>query len=300
MSDTLDVGLIDPNLAPPTRPPSALSTNSDTSYFALYEESESEQVDPDNRPPEYLPRRIVVETIRRHGWECLLCGRGDDLTVVRAVLQHENEGASEDPISWLKSFGLLPPGYERDDWTNLMTLCGLHARAYDEGVWRWVPCAKYRRQMFSALPARANALENGDGDVTMTDDIADETSKEFDDSSLSPISPSDAGVPAETLVDDGISGTTRKTEIRFQPMETPQFDVLVFRPESMPAVPNALSKSSAAVWREWRTLILNPYVAYASSLEVIGVADSASQDVLLQGVSKECLDIRSRWEAVAA
>ena len=107
MPDTLEVGAIDPNFVPPTRPPSALSTNSDTSYFALYAESESEQVDPKNAPPEYLPRRIVVETIRRHGWECLLCGREDDLTVVRAVLQHGNNDADQDVScfrsSWLKT-----------------------------------------------------------------------------------------------------------------------------------------------------------------------------------------------------
>ena len=106
MPDTLEVGAIDPNFVPPTRPPSALSTNSDTSYFALYAESESEQVDPKNAPPEYLPRRIVVETIRRHGWECLLCGREDDLTVVRAVLQHGIKSTDQDvrcpDASWLR------------------------------------------------------------------------------------------------------------------------------------------------------------------------------------------------------
>ena len=89
MPNSLDIDAIDPNFAPPTRPPSALSATSDTSYFALYEEPDAEQhVDQKNPPAEYLPRRIVVETIRRHGWECLLCGRKDDLNVVRAVLQH--------------------------------------------------------------------------------------------------------------------------------------------------------------------------------------------------------------------
>ena len=88
MLSSLDTDALDPNFAPPTRPPSALSTASDTSYFALYKEP---PVDEKNPPAEYLPRRIVVETIRRHGWACLLCGRKDDLAVVRAVLQHGHD-----------------------------------------------------------------------------------------------------------------------------------------------------------------------------------------------------------------
>ena len=97
-----DADALDPNFAPPTRPPSALSTTSDTSYFALYEEPAAAQpVDEKNPPAEYLPRRIVVETIRRHGWACLLCGRKDDLAVVRAVLQHGpgQDGAQDRDVS---------------------------------------------------------------------------------------------------------------------------------------------------------------------------------------------------------
>ena len=53
MPDTLEVGAIDPDIVPPTQPPSALSTDSDTSYFAPYAETESEQLDPKNALPEH-------------------------------------------------------------------------------------------------------------------------------------------------------------------------------------------------------------------------------------------------------
>ncbi|KAI1794321.1 hypothetical protein LXA43DRAFT_996569 [Ganoderma leucocontextum] len=306
MPNSLDIDAIDPNFAPPSRPPSALSMTSDTSYFALYEEPDAEQVDQKNPPPEYLPRRIVVETIRRHGWECLLCGRKDDLTVVRAVLQHGHHEESSDPISWLRSFRLLPPTYERDDWTNLMTLCGPHARAYDEGVWRWVPGATFRGQMPSAVSPRhipaSESFEDEDGDVTMSDITVDELAQELAESSCKAVAYSDEGlrvlrVPAETLVDDGISGNTKNPEIHFKPMELPQFDVLVFRPDAMPAVQNGPTSPSATVWRDWRKLTLNPYVAYASSLSVIRTDGSRSQEGSLQQVLDECLAIRSRWDA---
>ncbi|TFK92490.1 hypothetical protein K466DRAFT_581821 [Polyporus arcularius HHB13444] len=123
---------LDPNFAPPTRPPSALSTTSDASFFELYEGSghaSPTQAGPSSQGPEHLPRRTVFSTIRRHGQQCLLCGRSGsgELVVVRAVLQHadqehdEGQRESRDPISTLKSLGFLPPGYGRDDWTNLMT-----------------------------------------------------------------------------------------------------------------------------------------------------------------------------------
>ncbi|PIL23118.1 hypothetical protein GSI_14427 [Ganoderma sinense ZZ0214-1] len=292
MPSSLDIDALDPNFAPPTRPPSALSTASDTSYFALYEEPAAEQpVDEKNPPAEYLPRRIVVETIRRHGWACLLCGRKDDLAVVRAVLQHgrpqhqhqhENENGigdgdgGQDPIAWLKSLGLLAPTYERDDWTNLMTLCGPHARAYEDGVWRWVPGAKLRGEMASAVPLRnGTASENSedeDGDVTMSDITVEELNKGYVESLSKTIPESEEGlgVPAETLVDDGISGNTKNPEIHFKPMELPHFDIVVFRPEAMSPVQNMPANPSTTVWRDWRKLTLNPYIAYASSLSIIG------------------------------
>ena len=101
--------LADP-FTPPTRPGSALSAASDTSHFALHDEGAA-SADPDaqdegsgggggdgaagGRPVEHLPLRTIVETIRRHKGQCLLCGRRDDLTVMRAVLQR---GADPDAV----------------------------------------------------------------------------------------------------------------------------------------------------------------------------------------------------------
>ena len=81
-------------------------------------------------------------------------------------------------------------------------------------------------------------------------------------------------------------------------MELPLFDVLVFRPEAMPPVENVPATPSAtSVWRDWRKLTLNPYVAYASSLAVMGSDGSQLLEDSLRQVSTECLAIRSRWAA---
>ena len=80
-------------------------------------------------------------------------------------------------------------------------------------------------------------------------------------------------------------------------MELPQFDVLVFRPEEMSPVQNVPANPSTTVWRDWRTLTLNPYVAYASSLAAMGSDGSQLLEGSLRQVSTECLAIRSRWAA---
>ena len=109
MLETLSLSLtpstpLDPNFVPPTRPPSALSTRSDASFFALYDAAPASSLPspPPSTPsahpaPEALPRRTVFATIRRHGQQCLLCGRRDigELVVVRAVMQHTT-GDTED------------------------------------------------------------------------------------------------------------------------------------------------------------------------------------------------------------
>ena len=111
MTATLvDLDVLSEPFTPPTRPQSALSAASDTSHFALHDEGPA-SADPDaqdeangggggdgaagGRPVEHLPLRTIVETIRRHKGQCLLCGRRDDLTVMRAVLQ---QGADPDAV----------------------------------------------------------------------------------------------------------------------------------------------------------------------------------------------------------
>ncbi|KAI0718741.1 hypothetical protein C8T65DRAFT_637947 [Cerioporus squamosus] len=249
---------LDPNFTPPTRPPSALSTTSDASFFELYEGSghaSPTQAGPSTQGLEHLPRRTVFSTIRRHGQQCLLCGRSgrEELVVVRAVMQHahhehdDGRGQNRDPISTLKALGFLPHGYTRDDWTNLMTLCRPHAEAYDQGAWRWLPGSAVREQLATATPSahaeidaktpsiRHSALadeRDGDGDVPMTEitvdpavEVADEPLDESDrtgedartQDNLSLAVHYESG-PAETLVDDGISGDMRNPEISFQPV----------------------------------------------------------------------------------
>ena len=99
MTATLaDLDALSEPFTPPTRPQSALSAASDTSHFALHDEGPAynEATAAAAPPVEFLPLRMVVETIRRHKGQCQLCGRRDDLTVMRAVLQHGSEGADVD------------------------------------------------------------------------------------------------------------------------------------------------------------------------------------------------------------
>lgn len=57
-------------------------------------------------------------------------------------------------------------------------MCGPHARAYEDGVWRWVPGAKFRGQMANAVASRhvsaSDNSEDEDGDVTMSDIMVEE------------------------------------------------------------------------------------------------------------------------------
>ena len=130
---------------------------------------------------------------------------------------------------------------------NLRLVCGPHAKAYDDNVWRWVPGAKFREQMPSAVSLRhvsaSESSEDEDGDVTMSDITVEEVrrdsplrahpvlifsyftlypqlTKELAESSckVAPESVEGLGVPAETLVDDGISGNTKNPEIHFKPV----------------------------------------------------------------------------------
>ena len=94
-----DLDSLSEPFTPPTRPQSALSAASDTSHFALHDEGAGAGPPIDEPAPvEYLPLRMIVETIRRHKGQCLLCGSRDDLTVMRAVLQH-GVGAEEPDVS---------------------------------------------------------------------------------------------------------------------------------------------------------------------------------------------------------
>ncbi|RPD54914.1 hypothetical protein L226DRAFT_509223 [Lentinus tigrinus ALCF2SS1-7] len=334
---------LDPNFSPPTRPPSALSTTSDASFFELYEESgyasptRGTPGTSTSHAPEHLPRRMVFSTIRRQGQQCQLCGRkgnAGELVVVRAVLQHEHhetgaeKGTSPDLISGLKALGLLPHGYTRDDWTNLMTLCKPHAEAYDQGVWRWLPGVALREQIAkTAVPVHADTdaktpsvrpgtladEEDGDGDVTMSeaeitvDAVEDEPQLQGDQPAqgaraqdTSSLAVQLESTPAETLVDDGISGDMPNPEISFQPtrpssqVELPSFDVLIFRPELMPSF--SADASSSKVLRDWKKLTLNPYVAFSAALRLLGGPDVyPDDDAVLAPLRSECLEVGGRW-----
>ena len=83
-------------------------------------------------------------------------------------------------------------------------------------------------------------------------------------------------------------------------MDLPAFDVLVFAPALMPAVP---SGAPARVWRDWRPLTLNPYVAFAAALPLLHapVAEAGADGLdPLGAVPAECLSVRAAWDGAGA
>ena len=80
-------------------------------------------------------------------------------------------------------------------------------------------------------------------------------------------------------------------------MDLPAFDVLVFAPALMPAVP---SGAPARVWRYWRPLTLNPYAAYAVALTLFcGPGNEAKIEMedALGEMREGCPGVRGAWEA---
>ena len=77
-------------------------------------------------------------------------------------------------------------------------------------------------------------------------------------------------------------------------LSLPSFDVLVFAPDRMPAVPGGTAPPPR-VWRDWRPLTLNPYVAYAAALALLKRAPPAAMDEALCEVGEECRAVRAAW-----
>ena len=85
-------------------------------------------------------------------------------------------------------------------------------------------------------------------------------------------------------------------------LNLPSFDVLVFAPDRMPAVPGGTAPPPR-VWRDWRPLTLNPYVAFAAALPLLHapVAGAGADDPdPLGAVPAECLRVRAAWDGVGA
>ncbi|KZT25445.1 hypothetical protein NEOLEDRAFT_363545 [Neolentinus lepideus HHB14362 ss-1] len=129
--------------SPPSRPASALSGGSGSS-FINYTDSE-EETSSSSTPESYVHPRLVASAMLRDKKRCVLCGSKKDLTVVRVT------GADDEKqrIAWLSCLGLIPEHFHRDHPSNLMTLCHRHAIAYRSHVWRFVPCKEDRRIMLA-------------------------------------------------------------------------------------------------------------------------------------------------------
>ena len=55
------------------------------------------------------------------------------------------------------------------------------------------------------------------------------------------------------------------------------------------------SASTPMLWRDWKKLTLNPYVALSAALHMLGPLDVGGRDVDTEGLRRECLEIGERW-----
>ncbi|OBZ78029.1 hypothetical protein A0H81_02095 [Grifola frondosa] len=223
---------VDPD-QPPSRPCSALSGSGD-SFVNYSEEDDEDYAD----CPEYLPPRQISSALRRDNTSCLLCGKQSTLSVYRLI--GEDNDDTNPYLSWLQGLKFIPAHYNRDSLANLMTLCQVHAEAYFAGVWRLVPCAFFRRGMLTCVLRRDNAIQQ---EKTMSSEVSSKA-------------------------------------------ESVSFDLLVFLPEHMPPLSSlehsspdhdgwyrALSpKPASRVLPSQFRLQIDPYIAYAASLDMIGKA----------------------------
>ncbi|OBZ74917.1 hypothetical protein A0H81_05328 [Grifola frondosa] len=249
---------VDPD-QPPSRPSSVLSGSGDS--FVNYSDGEEEDVE----SPAPLNPRQVASTLRRDNSRCILCRKQDGLQVYRLVGQ-DNDDANPS-LLWLQGFKFIPAHYDRDNIANLMTLCDAHVATYRARVWRLLPCAEFRKGMLARTPLRGDALQQRNRSAS----------------------------PQLTLPN----------------AQSTLFDVLVFLPELMPPLsptePASSRKSrkkgkrapppglSPRVLPSLLSLQIDPYIAYASALEMIGKAYWPPPDEVLRLLEVKCLEIRRRW-----
>ena len=49
------------------------------------------------------------------------------------------------------------------------------------------------------------------------------------------------------------------------------------------------------LWRDWKKLTLNPYVALSAALHILGPLDVRGPNMEAAGLRRECLEIGERW-----
>ncbi|OSD05172.1 hypothetical protein PYCCODRAFT_1295418 [Trametes coccinea BRFM310] len=230
----------------------------------------------DERPAEFLPKKIQREALRIHGSTCVLCGSAHAL-VHRAVLHHGG-GRYTDPRLWLEGLGFITSAHDiiKDDLSNLMIVCEDHAKAYDLDIWSFVPAAAIREEMLNTRPPMLG--ERG--------------------AKNEPQPTSSDGTQA---VDDPVDDLKNKQEI---------FDLLIFFPDKMPRIDirNAPDFNSVAihkddlqagrcprVLRAFRKLYNNRYLVYAHALPMLNAAYMPLPDADLKDIERDCLAIRNGW-----
>ncbi|KAI0659766.1 hypothetical protein C8Q70DRAFT_1053598 [Cubamyces menziesii] len=210
---------------------------------------------------------------------CILCGSADDVRAHRIAISYENSRYDEPHywLSWLNLIPLVLPDYREhyDEITNIVLLCPDHADAYDCGAWRWVPSEQTRSSMLNACTHYRKRDETG----------------------IDPHHLHTAPGERDKFASFGTENTT--------------YDLLIFLPQAMPKIdllhsdlkPTSVAVSAEVfqsthcprVLRAFRTLRLDPYLTYASTLRMIGAAYLPLPDDELKAVEDKCLRICTAW-----
>ncbi|TBU23357.1 hypothetical protein BD311DRAFT_768600 [Dichomitus squalens] len=209
--------------------------------------------------------------------KCQLCESKDDLEKVRLCLSFGDYFTADNPLPWLESLKLITKTFGRNHPGNCMMLCGAHADAYREDVWRWFPSSDVRERM-----RHIDAINIG-----RTSDEAQ-------------------GAPAisELVVNRSLTGIGEDGTLidRIDSSEKPFFDVIIFMPQHMPPISGFFAGGSESAYvrviQHWKRVALNPYVAFAVGLRMLNSAYVPPPDTDLKAIEQECLDIRAGWNDI--
>ncbi|KAH9888106.1 hypothetical protein C8Q73DRAFT_712277 [Cubamyces lactineus] len=224
-------------------------------------------------------QKQLLDVMSSHELErrCILCGTRKHVHVQRVGISFDGD-RYDNPRQWLNALNIIPPDYDPliDDFTNLMFVCEEHADAYDCGAWRWIP---------SSMEAYADVVPYATSKRTRS--LSENAAIAAGDTSSS------------TTVDPSPTNTDNMT-----------FDLLIFLPQAMPSIDllgDLRSKTVVVpadafqgdtfprVLRSFRTLHLDPYITYASTLRMAGAAYLPFPDDDLKAIEDVCLRIHKTW-----
>ncbi|TBU44257.1 hypothetical protein BD309DRAFT_958914 [Dichomitus squalens] len=209
--------------------------------------------------PERFPNPIAVMASRLHGNVCLLCEKTEPIRACPVIVDRTYY---ENTIAWLQCVGKPVPldDDETEEATQITDITG-YLTLCDSHA------AQYKEQVWRFVPANV-------------DDLSSKASIWFDSHSQ-----------------------TRPTG---QPLPHESFDLVVFLPKEMEDLDAIFAKhastcaqtedaGSRRVLKNFKSIILQPFLAFAATLPMIGGAYVPPPDDHLLSLESACRQVRQQW-----